>query len=201
MTPSDLPCLAAPHQGFAHDRATPYRKRYLACLIPVVLILAACTGAGTPTGPTRADFSAELVDLKGKPGPPQGPKGACWQSDIRPAVIETVTEQVLVSPETRDEAGTLLTPARFASEARQRIVTDRSTVWFRVPCPEVMTPEFIATLQRALKARGLYLLPLTGVTDGPTRKALRSWQQSRGLDSDHLSLAAARELGLVVGDF
>lgn len=201
MIPSDLPCLAAPHQGFARDRTNAYRKRHLACFIPFVLILAACTGAGTPKGPTRADFSAELVDLKGKPGPPKGPKGACWQSDIRPAVIETVTEQVLISPETRDEAGTLLTPARFASEARQRIVSDRSTVWFRVPCPEVMTPEFIATLQRALKARGLYLLPLTGVTDAPTRKALRSWQQSRGLDSDHLSLAAARELGLVVGDF
>ncbi|WP_232831599.1 peptidoglycan-binding domain-containing protein [Pseudogemmobacter bohemicus] len=170
-------------------------------LIPAFLILAACDDGSVPTGPTRADFSAEIVDLKGKPGPPKGPEGACWQSDIRPAVIETVTEQVLVSPETRDEAGTLLSPARFASEAQQRIVSDRSTVWFRIPCPDVMTPEFIATLQRALKARGLYLLPLTGVMDAPTRTALRGWQQSRGLDSDHLSLAAARELGLVIGNF
>ncbi len=149
----------------------------------------------------RADLSAEIIDLKGKDGPPKGPEDACWQNDIRPAVIETVTEQVIVEHETRDAAGTIITPARFASEAKQRIVEDRRTVWFRVPCPDTMTPEFIATLQRALKARGLYLEPLTGAMDGPTRKALRSWQQSRGLDSDHLSLAGARELGLVAGDF
>jgi len=63
-----------------------------------------------------------------------------------------------------------------------------------------MTPEFTATLQRALKARGFYLLPLTGVMDGPTRDAIRRYQHSRGLDSDHLSLAAARELGIVAVD-
>ena len=60
-----------------------------------------------------------------------------------------------------------------------------------------MTVDFIASLQRALKARGLYLLPLTGQMDMPTRAALRRFQADRGLDSDRLSLRAARELGLV----
>ncbi|NPD13744.1 peptidoglycan-binding protein [Xinfangfangia sp. D13-10-4-6] len=165
------------------------------------LALMGCTGGGVPLAPVQADLSAELIDLKGKPGPPKSPKGACWQSDIRPAVIETVTEQVLVSPEVRDEAGNITSPATVSTEARQRIIEERGLVWFQSPCPEEMTPEFIATLQRALKARGLYLQPLTGVMDGPTRAALRRWQSSRGLNSDHLSLAGARDLGLVIGKF
>lgn len=169
--------------------------------LAALLMVASCTRGAVPLAPVRADFSAELIDLKGKPGPPKGPEGTCWQSDIRPAVIETVTEQVLITPEIRDEAGNITLPARFSSEAQQRIVQDRGMVWFKSPCPEELTPEFVATLQRALKARGLYLLPLTGVMDGPTRAALRSWQASRGLNSDHLSLAAARELGLVIGEF
>lgn len=177
---------------------TPFSRPRAASL--AALALAACQPAGAPELPARADFSAEIVDLKGKPGPPKGPEGACWQSDIRPAVIETVTDQILIAPEIRDEAGNVTTPAVFSTEARQRIVQDRGTVWFRSPCPDRLTPEFIATLQRALKARGLYLQPLTGSMDAPTRAALRRWQQSRGLDSDHLSLAAARELGLIAAE-
>ncbi len=73
----------------------------------------------------------------------------------------------------------------------------REEIWFRSPCPEEMTVEFIASLQRALKARGLYLLPLTGQMDMPTRAALRRYQPSAGWKVDRLSLTAARELGLV----
>ncbi|MFE3837840.1 peptidoglycan-binding domain-containing protein [Pseudogemmobacter sonorensis] len=153
-----------------------------------------------PDAPSRGDFAAEMVDLKGRPGPPPGPEGACWQADIKPAVIETVTEQVLVSAEVRDAEGRVSEPAVFASETRQRMIAERSTIWFRAPCPDQMTPEFIATVQRALKARGLYLLPLTGSLDGPTRAAIHRYQRARGLDSDHLSLAAARDLGIVAVD-
>ncbi|MGA0541515.1 peptidoglycan-binding domain-containing protein [Neotabrizicola sp. VNH66] len=165
------------------------------------LVLAACVARPpVPDAPSRGDFSAELVDLGKKPGPPPGPEGACWQADIRPAVIETVTEQVMVSPEVRGPDGSVTRPATYATETRQRIVEDRGTVWFRTPCAAEMTPEFIATLQRALKARGLYLLPLTGSMDAPTRDALRRYQRARGLDSDHLSLAAARDLGIIAAD-
>ncbi|MCB6178846.1 peptidoglycan-binding protein [Rhodobacter sp. Har01] len=169
-------------------------RRFLAATLP--LALAACVGGAAPQAPSRGDFTAELIDLKGDPGPPPGPKGACWQADIRPAVIETISEQVLVAAETTDADGRT-TPAVFATETSQRIVQDRGTVWFRAPCPADITPDFVATLQRALKARGLYLLPLTGSLDAPTRSAIRRYQRERGLDSDHLSLAAARDLGLV----
>ena len=161
----------------------------------LALALAACVSPGLPDATSRGDFSSELIVLKGQ-GPPKGPPDACWQADIRPAVIETVTEQVLIAPETLAKDGSTV-PAIYGTETSQRIVEDRTTVWFRAPCTAEMTMDFIATLQRALKARGLYLLPLTGVLDGPTRTAIRRFQSPRGLDSDHLSLAAARDLGIV----
>lgn len=164
------------------------------------LFLAACSGGLVPGAPGRSDLAAEMVDLGSRPGPPPGPQDACWQADLRPAVIETVTEQRLVAPETRDDAGNLVSPAAFSTSTHQRIVRDRGTIWFRAPCPAEMTPEFVATLQRALKARGLYLLPLTGQLDAPTRAAIRRYQRARGLDSSHLSLAGARELGILAAD-
>lgn len=164
----------------------------------LALALSACVSPPLPDAPTRGDFSSELLVLKDQ-GPPKGPKDACWQADIRPAVIETVTEQVLITPEGTAADGTPI-PAVYGSETRQRIVEDRATVWFRAPCAAEMTVDFIATVQRALKARGLYLLPLTGVLDAPTRDAIRRYQRPRGLDSDHLSLAAARDLGIINTD-
>lgn len=162
----------------------------------VVVLLAGCGGSGLPQAPQRADLSEELVRLD-RPGPPAKPEGACWESDVTPAVIETVTEQVIVTPETRGPDGTVLQPATFRTDTRTRILRDREEVWFRAPCPAEYTVEFVTTLQRALKARGFYLLPLTGALDAGTRDAVRRYQAERGLDSPRLSLAAARELGLV----
>lgn len=159
--------------------------------------LAACRPAGMPEVPQRADLSAEVVRLN-RPGPPEKPAGACWEADVTPAVIETVTEQVVVTPETRGPDGALLTAATYRTDTRTRILRDREEVWFRSPCPADYTVEFVTTLQRALKARGFYLLPLTGAMDAGTRDAVRRYQAERGLDSARLSLAAARELGLVV---
>ncbi|MES2970441.1 MAG: peptidoglycan-binding domain-containing protein [Pseudomonadota bacterium] len=157
----------------------------------LVLLTAAC-GTGMPTAPGRSDLSAEIVRLN-RPGPPDSPPGTCWDSDTTPAIIETVTTQVAL-PAT-DGA-----PAAFRTETRQRMVQDREQVWFRAPCPADMTVQLIATLQRALKARGYYPHPVTGQIDAPTRAALRKFQAERGLDSARLSLAAARELGLTTTD-
>jgi hypothetical protein len=168
-------------------------------LLGAALWLVACQPAPAPEAPGRADLTMDLVRLK-KAGPPKGPEGACWASDVTPMVIETVTEQVLVSDARRDEQGNVVSPAAYRSETRQKIVQEREEIWFRSPCPQEMNVEFIASLQRALKARGLYLLPLTGEMDFPTRAALRRFQSERGLESDRLSLGAARELGLVTVD-
>ncbi len=159
--------------------------------------VAACRPAGMPQVPQRADLSAELVRLD-RPGPPERPEGSCWEVDMTPAVIETVTEQVVVAPETRGPDGALLTAATYRTDTRTRILREREEVWFRAPCPADYTVEFVTTLQRALKARGFYLLPLTGAMDAGTRDAVRRYQAERGLDSARLALAAAQELGLVV---
>ncbi|MEN9411178.1 MAG: hypothetical protein RL216_3152 [Pseudomonadota bacterium] len=159
--------------------------------------LSACRPAGMPEAPQRADLSDEVVRLD-RPGPPEKPDGACWEADVTPAVIETVTEQVVVAPETRGPDGALLTAAIYRTDTRTRILREREEVWFRAPCPADYTVEFVTTLQRALKARGFYLMTLTGEMDAGTRDAVRRYQAERGLDSARLSLAAAQELGLVV---
>lgn len=161
------------------------------------LLLAGCAQGVMPAAPERADLAAEVVRLKGAAGPPEAPKGACWASDIMPALIETVTEQVIDRPEQRDATGRVTRPAVFRTVTRQQMLRERSSIWFRVPCAAEMDGEFIATLQRALKARGYYLLPLSGVMDAPTREAIRRFQSERGLDSATLALASARELGII----
>lgn len=157
--------------------------------------LVACAPSGTKP-PSRADLGAEIVQGTAGAQPVAKP-GECWDRDISPAIIETVTEQKIVTPEVRNDAGKVTTPATYSTTIRQKMVQERTEIWFRTPCPEVQTPEFIATLQRALKARGYYLLPLTGLLDAPTVEALRRFQAERGLDSPVLSLAAAQELGLI----
>lgn len=158
--------------------------------------LVSCQSAGTPVAPERADLSAEVVRLK-TPGPPDGPKGACWQSDVTPLVIETVSEQRMLTDSRRGPDGRITKPAAFRTDTHQRIVQERERIWFRSPCPDEITADFVASLQRALKARGLYLLPLTGAMDPATQSAIQRFQAGRGLDSPRLSLAAARELGLI----
>lgn len=159
------------------------------------LVLLGCGPQGTKP-PERADLSGEAIEWVPGSEPPANP-GDCWASDISPAVIETVTEQEILTPEVRDDAGVVTQSATYRTTVRQRIVQERTEVWFRVPCPEDQDAEFVASLQRALKARGYFLLPLTGVQDAATSEAVRRFQAERGLDSPVLSLAAAQELGLI----
>lgn len=154
------------------------------------LTLVACAPAmgahDVETGPKDIDgysLASEIVSWN-QPGPPSTVPGDCWTHTTLPAVIETVTEHSETAP------------GVFQSVTDQKIVRNRRKVWFRSPCPAQMTPDFIASLQRALKARGLYSAPLTGAMDALTLRAVRRYQAALGLDSDKLSLGAARELGL-----
>ena len=160
-----------------------------------VLALASCGTRIAVEAPEQGDLAAEAVQIDGA-GPPEGPEGACWAHDLIPAVYETVTEQTLVTAEVRDGAGNVVSPAAYRSVSQLRVVNERRDIWFNTPCPADMTVDFLASLQRALKARGYYSLPLTGEMDPATSEALRRYQADRGLDSPLLSLAAARDLGL-----
>jgi hypothetical protein len=146
--------------------------------------LATAIGACAPTGGDEAPPPAEalagaLRDSAPAPGSP-----GCWHQEVLPARFKTVTEQRLGAE------------GLVEQEQRQILLAERRTVWFEVPCgrPGIA---FVATLQRALKARGLYDAPVTGTLDEATRAAVRRYQAPRGIDSATLSLAAARALGLV----
>lgn len=133
--------------------------------------------------------------LKSLPGPEA--KG-CFAEQTRPAVVETVTEHVLVEAEERDpRTGTVTTPASYRTTSQARIVAGGEKMWFATVCPRDLTPTRITTLQRALQVRGLYAGPVNGRIDAATREAIRRYQSQRGLISDTLSLRAAREIGLV----
>ena len=159
------------------------------------LALAACASPIAVKAPTATDLADEAIQITGE-GPPPGPEGTCWAHDLIPAVYETTTEQTLVSPEVRDESGAVVTPAAYRSVSRLRVVTERRDIWFTSPCADEVTVEFLATLQRALKARGYYGLPVTGQMDEATVEAVRRYQADHGLDSPLLSLAATRQLGI-----
>lgn len=167
----------------------------VASALTAALFLSACAPQVAVDAPAAADLSAQAIRIDGA-GPPPGPEGTCWAHDLIPAVFETTTEQTLITAEERDAAGTVITPASYRSVSKLRVVTERRDIWFTAPCPEAVTVEFLATLQRALKARGYYDLPVTGVLDPDTTEAVRRFQADNGLDSPLLSLAAAQKLGL-----
>jgi hypothetical protein len=129
--------------------------------------------------------------------PPGAAPGTCWGKHTRPAVIETVTQQIMLQPAQITSDGKVIQPAIYKTETQQRIVQERKDTWFQAPCPDVQTPEFVSSVQRALAARGLYRGAITGEMDSPTRAAIRKYQKAQGLDSGILSTAAARKLGLI----
>ncbi|WP_306116949.1 MULTISPECIES: peptidoglycan-binding protein [unclassified Roseovarius] len=163
--------------------------RSLPCLLMAVSLAAGCAVPLPGTEPELPDGAATA--------PPGAKPGTCWGKNVSPAVVETVTEQVLVQPAELRSDGSVSQPAIYRTETRQAIVRERDETWFETPCAAVQTPEFVATLQRALAARNLYPGPITGQIDARTRAAIRAYQAPQGLDSGILSMAAARKLGLV----
>ncbi len=129
--------------------------------------------------------------------PAGAPPGTCWGKIPTPAVIETVTEQILVTPAKVNADGSIASLPIYKEESRQQIVTPRTDRWFEIPCPPDFTAEFVSTLQRALKVRGQYDGAINGNMDTATRRAVLRVQTAAGLPSDVLSIETARELGIV----
>jgi hypothetical protein len=160
----------------------------------LAFLLAACFVAGCQT--TAALREPDITQTL-QEAPPGALPGTCWGKQVTPAIVETVTEQVMLQPAEIRADGTVTQPAIFKTETRQAILRERKATWFQTPCATEQTPDFIASLQRALKVRNLYRGPITGEMDARTRAAIRAYQKPEGLDSGILSLAAARKLGLV----
>lgn len=178
-----------------HPRQACVSRRRSACaLVSLGLVLAACQ---TVVAPDITRLSEPDLVITRQEGPPDAQPGVCWGTHVTPAVLETRTEHKLArAPQFADD-GRLQRPAAYTTRTRTRIVQERRETWFEVPCPSTMTAEFVASLQRALKVRRLYSGPINGQMDAPTRRAVRRYQKPQGLDSGILSLAAARQLGLV----
>jgi hypothetical protein len=156
------------------------------------LVLTGCVSAQLPpalttSGAPQPGLAAIETDAQGR----------CIGRAITPAVIETVTAQVLDTPAVFGPDGAVLQPARYRSVTRQNITRDRQQVLFETICPPAFTPEFVATLQRALAARGYYRGAITGLLDTATGRAVQDYQRGTGPDSPLLSIAAARALGIV----
>lgn len=157
----------------------------------IIAGLAACAPGSGQT------VSAEGVVQGSGLAPPGAPGGTCWGKIPTPAVIETVTERVQVTPARTNPDGSIATLPVYRTENRQRIVEPRRDRWFETLCPPAFTVEFVSTLQRALQARGLYDGPITGNMDTLTRRAVMAVQTADGLPADVLSIKTARELGIV----
>ncbi|MCC6007685.1 MAG: peptidoglycan-binding protein [Rhodobacteraceae bacterium] len=151
-------------------------------------LIAACSPVIGQFDTAPRMIEPEIVILNDPERPVPAP-GECWARDRLPAVVETITLQ-------RAEPGPDGTTV-FRTDTRQQIVDERRSLWFQVPCAGVQDAAFRAALQRALAARDLYAGPVTGEIDGPTRTAIRRFQQGLGLNSSTLSLAAAQSLGLL----
>jgi hypothetical protein len=164
---------------------------------PVLGVLAACQGS--PIADVTRMLEPEVLRTH-VDGPPGAEPGTCWGRDETPAVIESVTDHVMIQPPEIDANGYVRTPAIYRTERVQRIVQEREEIWFRAPCDGDMTPEVIASLQRALQARGLYDGPISGQHSTATRRAVRAFQRPQGLDSGILSLRAGRQLGIIAYD-
>lgn len=156
-------------------------------------VLAACAN---PAGPPAPGHETILITTPGE-GPPDARPGACYGKDVTPAVVEEVTEQTLVEPAQFADDGAIIKPATYRTTTKQAITEPRKEFFFEVPCADTFTVEFITSLQRALKARGIYRGRLTGVMDERTRRAIRKFQIPNGLNSDILTTTTALELGLL----
>jgi hypothetical protein len=165
---------------------TPTRPFLLTALL--LGSLSACTPPSANSG---------SVTRAGQEAPPGAAPDSCWGKQTRPAIIETVTHQVMLQPAEVLADGSVIHPAMFKTETRQDIVRPRQDTWYEILCTTQLTADLIASVQRALTARGLYHGAINGEMDRATRAAVRRYQKPQGVDSALLSLAAARQMGLV----
>ena len=125
-------------------------------------------------------------------------QGTCFARTTTPALIQTVTQQVMVQPAVVRSDGSVEAPAAFRTVTRQQILRERREVEFETPCDTLQTPQFIASLQRALVARGYYNGAINGRIDARTTAAIEQFQTAQDdVHTDVLTLRTARKLGLV----
>ncbi len=123
--------------------------------------------------------------------------GRCFATGDAPTRTEIVSELVEVTPVVKDRNGVVQSPAVFRTVTRPVSMPTGQGDRFEAVCPHFLTSSFVASLQRALIVRRAYGGPVSGSYDLATRDAIRTFQARMGIASDLLSVAVARDLGLV----
>ena len=159
--------------------------------LAVTIAIAGCADTDTVTS------AANIDPISLATAPPGAAPGTCWGKTVTPAVVETVSRKVQLQPAQISSDGRVQAPPIYKTETRQEVVQPRRETWYEIICEADITPDFIASVQRALEARGYYRGPITGEMDARTRNAVGRYQVSEGLESKALSIAAARKLGLI----
>lgn len=157
-------------------------------VLTVALLLAGCAELGTRP-------EAEL----GRNAPKDAAPGTCWDKSVTDAVVETISEDVLVRPAQISPTGTIQSPPIYRTQSRQRIVRPRQESFVQVVCATDLTTPFVASLQRALAVRGYMAGAATGFINPATRAAILAYQRDTGTSgpvNGVLTIAAARQLGL-----
>jgi hypothetical protein len=163
-----------------------------------VMIAAFCAASACEMQNLDSSASHSIQTIGFAQDAPEGAAaGTCWGKTVSPAVIETVNREVLLHPAQVSSDGRIQKPATYKKEDIQQIVQPRRDTWFETVCPNLLTESFVASLQRALSARGSYRGDVTGLMDDRTRRAIRKFQLGGGFDSGNLTVASARTLGLV----
>lgn len=128
---------------------------------------------------------------------PEPDTEACQAKVSKPAIYETVTEKIQIAPAKFSPTGRQIAPPTYQSQITQRVLRKRSAEWFDIPCADEVNAELIASLQRALAARGYFTGKLTAMMDHDTKAALRRYQAQNGLDTAVLARQTLLDLGLL----
>lgn len=167
-----------------------------AAALALAVVLSGCVAPQVTRAPLSP--SGDTIGPLVSPATVDPAIGTCFARATTPAIIETVTEQVMVQPATGHSDSNATSPAAFQTVTRQQILRERREVEFETPCASVQTPQFLASIQRALLARGYYRGPITGQVNPALTSAIERFQTDQGdVHTGQLTLQTARTLGLV----
>lgn len=162
---------------------------------PLLCAALACTPVPPPSEPVPALPPVQNLITDGEIETTVS--GQCFARTAPPTRTRIIEEQVLVTPGVRGEDGTFTSPPIFRNQTRPVTEPIGEGTRFETLCPPEYTPERVATLQRALKARLAYNGPITSVLDAGTRAAIQAFQTPQGFDSPLIQRGIAETMGIV----
>ncbi len=155
--------------------------------------LSACSGGVEPP----VDIAADQAPVISLGAIETDAAGRCFARMAGPTETQIVTELVEVQPAIKDRNGVVTTPAIFRNVTGPKTVRVGEGQRFETVCPQIYTPEFVATLQRALIVRRAYAGEVTGLMDEATSLSLQQFQRGMNIDSPLLAITVARDIGIV----